>query len=282
MKVHTTRDSLHQALASYRKNSLSIGLVPTMGALHRGHVALVARAVTENEVVVVSIFVNPTQFDNPADLQKYPRTMDQDVTILSTLKAKIHIFAPSDDHLYNSKITSGNYYFSGLENEMEGKHRKGHFNGVGTVLNLLFRAVGPNKAYFGEKDFQQLQIVRKLVEIEKLPIEIVGCPIVRESNGLALSSRNKRLTAIHLKEAPFIYTTLNEVAARFSSDSIPTLTQFVIDVFKNHPNLELEYFEIANSKTLKQAKRKRKGNLYRAFIAVYAGEIRLIDNMALN
>lgn len=280
--VHTTKDSLRTALEATIQNSGSVGFVPTMGALHYGHLQLVRQALDANDVVVVSIFVNPTQFDNAGDLNKYPRTLEADVDMLRTLNPNLLVFAPSADHLYNGKVVSTPYFFGGLEFEMEGKHRQGHFDGVGTVLNLLFRAVQPTRAYFGEKDFQQLQIVRKLVRIEKLPIEIVGCPIVREKSGLAMSSRNKRLSAQQQEAAAFIYATLQEVAARFDTYSIPALNRYFTAQFQGHPHLKLEYFEIANTQTLKTAKRKHPGNTYRGFTAVFAGEVRLIDNIALN
>jgi pantoate--beta-alanine ligase len=175
-----------------------------------------------------------------------------------------------------------NYRFGGLENEMEGKHRKGHFDGVGTILNIFFRIIRPDRAYFGEKDFQQLQIVKKLVAIEKLPVEIVGCPIVREENGLAMSSRNKRLSPKQFEEASIIFKTLNEVKEKFGSLSISQLNQLVAERFLKSSYLNLEYFEIANEKTLKTAKRKNKASKYRAFIAAFTGEVRLIDNMPLN
>lgn len=280
--VHTTEDSLREAIAAAISPKHTVGFVPTMGALHYGHLQLVQQAMEANEVVVVSIFVNPTQFDNARDLNKYPRTLEADVAMLKSLSGNILVFAPSPEHLYHGNVVSKAYSFGGLEFEMEGKHRKGHFDGVGTVLNLLFRAVQPTHAYFGEKDFQQLQIVRQLVLIEKLPIEIVGCAIVREENGLAMSSRNKRLTARQLEEAAFIYACLTEVAARFSTHSIPALNRYFTQKFEGHPHLRLEYFEIANSHTLKTARRKHPGTTYRAFTAVFAGQVRLIDNIALN
>ncbi len=273
---------LDKELDPYRVLKKKVGLVPTMGALHEGHLALVKKSVAENEITVVSIFVNPTQFDNSKDLQKYPRTLDEDSKLLRSLNAKILIYAPQPDDLYGNKVVSKRYSFGGLEKQMEGKFRSGHFDGVGTVLNLLFRAIRPDQAYFGEKDFQQLQIVRKLVEIEKLPINIVGCPIYREPHGLAMSSRNKRLSQVEFDKAGFIFETLQWVRSNFSDKSIPELQKIVQQKFKENNYLELEYFEIANIKNLIPAKRKRKRNKYRAFIAAFAGEVRLIDNMALN
>ena len=280
MRIHTTTESLSEALLNnidYKK----VGFVPTMGALHHGHLALVDKALKDNDCAVVSIFVNPTQFDNDGDLEKYPRTLDEDVKLLNTVEGTIFVFAPNANELYGDTIVSKKYSFGQLENEMEGKHRKGHFDGVGTVVNLLLRAIKPQFAYFGEKDFQQLQIVKRLVEIEKLPVKIVGCSIVREESGLAMSSRNKRLSKEQFKQAANIYRILSEVKRKFNTQSISQLNKFVTHEFSKNSFLELEYFEIANEKTLKTAIRKRKGNNYRAFIAVFAGEVRLIDNLAL-
>jgi pantoate--beta-alanine ligase len=281
MGIYTDRKSLLIALSPLRQKN-TIGFVPTMGALHRGHLSLVKQALRENNYVVVSIFVNPTQFDNPSDLKKYPRTLNEDIELLSRLEGNILIFAPNATDLYEGPIVSKKYSFGNIENEMEGRHRKGHFDGVGTVVNLLLRAVNPTKAYFGEKDFQQLQIIRKLVVMEKLPVKIVGCPIVRENNDLAMSSRNKRLSLEQFEEASLISKTLKEVKLNFEKMSISKLNEIVTERFLKNNLLKLEYFEIANEKTLRTARRKRKSNHYRAFIAVYAGEVRLIDNMALN
>lgn len=281
MVIHTQKKSLVQALSSAKKNG-KIGFVPTMGALHEGHISLVNKALSENETVVVSIFVNPTQFNNSADLQKYPRTPDDDISLLKKLKGEIIVYLPEVSDLYENAVSAKQYNFGGLENEMEGKHRKGHFDGVGTIVSKLLNIVKPNNAYFGEKDFQQLQIVRKLVSIEKIPVEIMGCPILRETNGLAMSSRNKRLSAGQFKEATLIFKTLKEVQEKFNTTSITDLNTLVSERFLKNPHLELEYFEIANEKTLKTAKQKNEGSKYRAFIAAFAGEVRLIDNMPLN
>ena len=281
MGIHTNRSSLSHALLPFRPEN-KIGFVATMGALHQGHVSLVKKALEENDCVVVSVFVNPTQFDNIGDLKKYPRTLNADAKLLEQLEGPIFIFAPTAEDLYADAIVSKNYSFQNLEHEMEGKHRLGHFDGVGTVVNLLLRAVRPRRAYFGEKDFQQLQIVRKLVQIEKLSAEIIGCPIVREKNGLAMSSRNTRLSPQEFSEAALIYKTLSEVKKKFASLSISELNKLVTERFLNNEFLQLEYFEIANTETLKTVKRKHKRNSYRAFIAVFAGKVRLIDNIALS
>ena len=281
MVIHTQKETLAQTLSSLAKNN-KIGFVPTMGALHEGHISLVKNALENNDVVVVSIFVNPTQFNNSADLEKYPRTPEDDISLLKKLKGDVIVYLPEVSDLYDDSVSAKKYNFGNLENEMEGKHRKGHFDGVGTIVSKLLKIVKPNSAYFGEKDFQQLQIVKKLVAMEKLPVKIVGCPILREKNGLAMSSRNKRLSAKQFKEATIIYNTLKEVRDKFRSTSITDLNALVAERFLQNPNLNLEYFEIANEKTLKTAKRKNKDSKYRAFIAAFAGEVRLIDNMPLN
>ncbi|MCG2418051.1 pantoate--beta-alanine ligase [Aequorivita sp. F47161] len=281
MVIHTQKETLVQALSSIKKND-KIGFVPTMGALHNGHMSLVNKALEENSLVVVSIFVNPTQFNNQADLKKYPRTPDDDISLLKSVKGEIIVYFPEISDLYEDAITAKKYNFGNLENEMEGKHRKGHFDGVGTVVSKLLKIVKPDTAYFGEKDFQQLQIVKKLVTIEELPVKIVGCPILREENGLAMSSRNKRLSETQFDEAAVIYKILKEVQQKFASTSITDLNAMVAERFLQNPNLKLEYFEIADEETLKTATHKNSKSKYRAFVAVFAGKVRLIDNISLN
>lgn len=288
MVIYTQKEFLTQALSSTNINELEtgkndkIGFVPTMGALHKGHISLIKRALDENNVVVVSIFVNPTQFDNNTDLQKYPRTPQDDISLLEDINGEIIVYIPKVSDLYDSVVSAKNYNFQGLENEMEGKHRNGHFDGVGTILDKFFKIIKPDTAYFGEKDFQQLQIVRKLVEVENIPVKIIGCPILREENGLAMSSRNKRLSKKHFKESALIYKVLQEVRDKFSSTSLEDLNKLVAERFLQNSVLNLEYFEIANEKTLKTAQQKNKDAKYRAFIAAFAGEVRLIDNISLN
>ncbi|PKA82725.1 pantoate--beta-alanine ligase [Ulvibacter sp. MAR_2010_11] len=280
MNIHTDSASLEKSLFLFRDGK-KIGFVPTMGALHEGHLSLVSNALDANDCVVVSIFVNPTQFDNASDLKKYPRNLQEDVSLLQKIKGKVLVYAPDKSDIYPGEVVSKQYRYGGIEFEMEGKHRKGHFDGVGTIVGLLLKIVKPNSAYFGEKDFQQLQIVKKLVQIEKLPVKIIGCPIVREKNGLAMSSRNRRLTPKQLEDATILYKTLQEVRRKFKPYSISQLNELVKERFLNS-SLKLEYFEIANEKTLATAKYKRKGNTYRGFIAAHAGSVRLIDNMPLN
>ncbi|WP_103866651.1 pantoate--beta-alanine ligase [Aquimarina sp. I32.4] len=282
MRLLKKRRDIQSDVASLKKQNKTIGFVPTMGALHMGHLALIKRALNENQTVVVSIFVNPTQFNNQEDLVNYPRTLDSDIELLSDVSKEIIVFAPSPKEIYGDQVTSISYNFGGLENEMEGKFRPGHFDGVGTVLKHFFEIVTPDKAYFGEKDFQQLQIVRRLVDIENMSVQIVGCPIYREENGLALSSRNKRLNQNQLEASPLIYQILTQVRNDFGTKSVHMLNKWVSEQFENNDELTLEYFEIAKVSDLKSIQRKYKNTKYRAFIAVFAGEIRLIDNIALN
>ena len=282
MIVFRKKDELNAKISSLKEENTTVGFVPTMGALHQGHLSLVEEALANNNLVVVSIFVNPTQFDNSEDLKKYPRNLQQDVDLLNTLSDKIIVYAPTVEDIYEGETKSQKFNFDGLEHQMEGKFRDGHFDGVGTIVKLLFDIVKPNNAYFGEKDFQQLAIIKKLVSKYNIPVNIVGCKIKRDANGLALSSRNTRLKPEHKVVAPFIYKTLKAAKEKFGTKSANKVVEWVENQFANHELLELEYFTIADEATLKTAKRKSKNKQYRAFIAVYAGKIRLIDNIALN
>jgi pantoate--beta-alanine ligase len=279
MLVFAKIKSVQQKIQSLQ-NGTVVGFVPTMGALHNGHVSLIEQAKKECDVVVVSIFVNPTQFDKKEDLINYPKTLDTDLEILKSTGIAI-VFAPSAQEIYSNNIVSENFDFNGLEHQMEGKFRAGHFSGVATVVKRLFEIVNPTKAYFGEKDFQQLQIIRKLVEQEKLTVEIVGCAIERESDGLAMSSRNLRLNKEQRKAAPFIYKTLQAVKLKFGTESVSSIANWVENEFKNNSVLKLEYFEIANEETLTPISTIKENVKYRAFIAVFADKIRLIDNISL-
>ena len=283
MKNFNNKTELSTYITALKDNGSSIGFVPTMGALHEGHLSLVNRVLSENDFAVVSIFVNPTQFDNQDDLVQYPRTIDADIALLKTVSdTKVILYAPSVEDIYADNVQSQTFRCDGLEHEMEGAFRKGHFDGVGTIVKRLFEIVKPNTAYFGEKDFQQLQIIRKLVELHNLPLKIIGCPIYRADDGLAMSSRNARLTQDHRVAAPFIYKTLNTAKDMFGTKSAKVVTEWVTKQFEKQPLLELEYIIIADIATLKPVNRKSTNKTYRAFIAVYAGDIRLIDNIALN
>jgi pantoate--beta-alanine ligase len=281
MLIFNNKAGLTSHLSTYLSAHSSIGFVPTMGALHKGHLSLLEKSVQENDITVISIFVNPTQFNNPEDLEKYPRTLDADVLKIATVSDKIVVFAPSVHEMYDGNTSSAHFSFDGLEHQMEGSHRPGHFDGVGTIVKKLFEIVTPTNAYFGEKDFQQLQIVKKLAEKTNMPINVVGCPISREASGLAMSSRNERLSAKDKEKAAFIYQTLTEARKRFENEDIASILQFVDAAFAAHPEFKMEYFEIAAEDDLIPAvlKENRK---YRAFIAVFLSNVRLIDNISLN
>ncbi len=281
MLIFNNKAALSTYLHNAKGTNSTIGFVPTMGALHRGHLSLLEQSLSMNTLTVISIFVNPTQFNNTQDLEKYPRTLDADVDKIKTVSTDIIVFAPSVDDMYDGNTSSASFSFDGLEDQMEGAHRPGHFDGVGTIVKKLFEIVQPDNAYFGEKDFQQLQIVRKMVQKEGLPVTIIGCPIYREENGLAMSSRNERLTAEEREKAAFIYKTLVEAKSLFEMHDIAEVKAYVKNAFAQHPEFELEYFEIADEETLVPATAKE-DKQYRAFIAVYISTIRLIDNISLN
>lgn len=279
MNIFSTQQELQGFLKTNYTVFPSLGFVPTMGALHNGHLSLLKQSVDQNNVTVISIFVNPTQFNNAEDLEKYPRTITEDVEKIKTVSPDILVYTPSVKDIYNSNVASEHFNFDGLENQMEGKHRQGHFDGVGTIVKKLFEIVQPQRAYFGEKDFQQLQIVKKLVAKYKIPVEIIGCPIFREANGLAMSSRNIRLSKKAREKAGLIYKTLQKAKKHFQSHSAKATIKMVEHEFKKHPEFTLEYFEIANESTLLSCVRKSKNQSYRGFIAVYLENVRLIDNL---
>lgn len=282
MLIFNKQTDLIAYLSPFWATKTTIGFVPTMGALHDGHLSLLRKALQENKVVVMSIFVNPTQFNNPEDLAKYPRTLERDVQKIATLSDKVIIYAPAVDDIYEGKTVSQSFNYDGLENQMEGKHRPGHFDGVGTIVKRLFEIVKPTNSYFGEKDFQQLQIIKKLVQKYKIPVNVVGCPIHREKNGLAMSSRNERLTDAEKEESTLIFKTLTSAKKMFGTKSANEVTDFVKKTFEKHPKFSLEYFQIADEATLKPCLRKSKNKKYRAFIAVFINNIRLIDTISLN
>jgi len=259
----------------------TIGFVPTMGALHAGHIALVKRAVAENDICIVSIFVNPTQFNNITDLEKYPRNLERDAKLLENAGCEL-IFAPESDMIYNSDEISNRFEFDfgGLDTVMEGKFRPGHFNGVVQIVSKFFQLIQPNKAYFGEKDFQQLAIIHHMVRIFNFDVEIVDCPIVREPSGLAMSSRNERLTDEQRKKAVEISKVLFESRNFATKLSPKELTRWVINRINSVSELEVEYYEIVNSITLQPLVSWSEPTV--GCIAVYCGEVRLIDNIRYN
>ena len=279
MKVLKSKKTLIDYVERQREMGKKIGFAPTMGALHEGHLSLYKAAKKENDEVISSIFVNPTQFNNPDDFQKYPKTLEKDLELLE--KAGVDaVYVPNVEEMYPDGLNSKKYDFDGLENEMEGKYRPGHFDGVGTIVEELFRQVQPHNAYFGEKDYQQLAIIKKMIEKTKLPVKIHGVPTLREEDGLAMSSRNVRLTETQRKEATIIYETLTKVKEWFKVLSVEEIKLRVLEIFRNS-NFELEYFVIADEKTLKETDYFYKDKNYRAFIVAYADTVRLIDNMHL-
>jgi pantoate--beta-alanine ligase len=282
MLIFDRQVALKEHLKQISDSKTTIGFVPTMGALHEGHLSLIENSLKNNSVTVVSIFVNPTQFNNPEDLEKYPRTLESDSQKLKSVSESIIVYAPNAEDVYGEKTVSIAFDFDGLENQMEGKFRPGHFDGVGTIVKRLFEIVNPTNAYFGEKDFQQLQIIKKLVEKFTLPINIVSCPIFRENNGLAMSSRNERLSPIERQSAAIIYKTLLDVKSRFNSESLVAIKEWVEHVFENQIDFKLDYFEITDEATLIPCEEITPSKKYRAFIAVFVNNIRLIDTVSLN
>ena len=280
MEIFNTKQEIKSYLTTQKKKNKTIGFVPTMGALHEGHLSLIKKAKKKNDIVVVSIFINPTQFDNSEDLEKYPKTIESDIKLLANSFCDI-LFYPSVEEIYNTNISSEKFDFEGIEHQMEGEFRQGHFNGVATIVKTFFEIIHPNSAFFGEKDFQQLQIIKKMVKNHRLNIKIKGCPIFREKDGLAMSSRNTRLSKEHRVSAPFIYKILKQVRKKFDTENILKITEWVEQEFKKNTFLNLEYFTIADEKTLQTVKTKEFNKKYRAFIAVFAGKIRLIDTIRL-
>lgn len=282
MEIFYDSISLQNYINRQKEMGKTIGFAPTMGALHNGHLSLYEAARPENDIVLSSIFINPTQFNNASDLQKYPKNTDADVEILKKSALVDAVYIPSIEDIYPEKTESHTYDFGGIENEMEGEFREGHFDGVGTVVEKLFQQVQPNNAYFGEKDYQQLAIIKKLVEIKNLPINIVGVPIYREENGLAMSSRNERLSATQRDAAKIIHETLLKVEDWFRIITIPEINNRVKEIFDKEKGMVMEYFKIADEETLKETDFFYKDRSYRAFIVVFVGDVRLIDNMHLS
>ena len=263
------------------KTNKSIGLVPTMGALHAGHESLIKKALIENEIVIVSIFVNPTQFDNKDDLINYPRNLESDVKKIKKLDSKIIIYSPLIKDLYVDNISVKDFNFGFIGNELEGHFRKNHFNSVATIVEKLFNLFKPNRAYFGEKDYQQILIIKNLILKSNLNVEVTSCPTVRDPDGLALSSRNDLLSKKERKIAPIIYKTLLNVKNKIKNEQIESVIFKIENKFESTPFLKLEYLEIREALSLKPVKKINKEIKYRAFISARIGKIRLIDNIEL-
>ena len=274
--IHTIKD-LQAELSVLKAQGKKVGLVPTMGALHAGHTSLVKRSVNENEVTVVSVFVNPTQFNDKNDLVKYPRTLDADCKLLEACGAT-YAFAPSVEEMYPEPDTR-QFSYAPLDTVMEGAFRPGHFNGVCQIVSKLFEAVKPHRAYFGEKDFQQLAIIREMVRQMQFDLEIVGCPIVREEDGLALSSRNARLSAEERENALKISQTLFKSRTFAATHTVSETLKFVEDAIAAVPGLRLEYFEIVDGNTLQKVDNWNQTSYVVGCITVFCGDVRLIDNI---
>jgi len=277
MRLYTTISTLQDALKEERLKGLKVGLIPTMGALHEGHLSLVKKAAGLCDIVIVSIFVNPTQFNDKNDLANYPRTLEQDMNLLSSVHCD-YVFSPAVEEVYPVPDTR-KFAFGNLEMVMEGAFRPGHFNGVAQVVSRLFEIVFPDMAFFGRKDFQQLTIIKEMVQQMNYPVEIVPCDIVREKDGLAMSSRNRLLLPEHRDCAPMIFKTLKEAKDLVLVKSVAEVKEFVVNQINANQLLKVEYFEIVDNITLMPVGSWSQTGTKVGCIAVYAGEIRLIDNI---
>ncbi|MBQ7042836.1 MAG: pantoate--beta-alanine ligase [Muribaculaceae bacterium] len=277
MKVIRTVAELKQKINEEKALGHSIGLVPTMGALHAGHISLIDRARTDNDIVVVSVFVNPTQFNNPDDLRTYPRTEKDDCEKLIAAGVD-YAFIPSVEEIY-PEPDNRVFDLGPVAEVMEGPMRPGHFNGVAQIVSKLFNMIEPNRAYFGEKDFQQIAVIRRMIELEGFNLEIIDCPIKREDDGLAMSSRNVRLTPEQRAIAPNIARTLNSSIDFSLSHSVSETKQYVIDTINAFPQMKVEYYEIVNATTMQPINDWDDTQLAVGCITVYCGEVRLIDNI---
>ena len=278
MEVVTKIADLQKKIAEIRTNGGTVGLVPTMGALHNGHLELVKRCVAENSICVVSVFVNPTQFNDKNDLLHYPRTLDADCRLLESAGCAI-AFAPEVEEMYPVEDTRV-FNLGTVAEVMEGKYRPGHFNGVAQIVSKLFDAVQPDRAYFGEKDFQQIAVIRSMVKLLNYPVKIVACPLVREDDGMALSSRNLRLTPEQRKNAVSISQTLFKSRTFAEQHSVAETIDYVVSTLNSVPDLEVEYFEIVDGNTLLPVNDWSDSDYIVGCITVYCGEVRLIDNIA--
>ncbi len=277
MHIFTKISDVKSFLNDYK--NINTGFVPTMGALHQGHAALIQKSVSENALTITSIFVNPTQFNNSNDFDKYPITLDKDIEILKQKKCDV-LFLPSVQEMYPSGLKTLDIQLGSIAQVMEGAYRPGHFEGVITIVDALFGIIKPNRAYFGEKDFQQLAIIKYMSSGLYPDIEIIGCPTIREQDGLAMSSRNMRLSNEQRQNASLLYNVLMECVNNFQILSVQELENRAKQRITDHVMFSLDYFTIANSETLQPV--QNKSEKVRAFVAAYMGDVRLIDNMPLN
>ena len=268
-------------LRKLKNDNITIGFVPTMGALHDGHTSLIKKSVLENDYSVVSIFINPTQFNDINDYESYPINISKDIELLDSISENIILFSPDTDEIYSGKVVSDSYDFGDLDKYMEGEHRKGHFQGVATVVHKLFEIVTADNVYFGEKDFQQLRIIEDIVKKNRYKLNVIRCKTIRQNDGLALSSRNKKLDIYSQNIATNLFKALSFAKKNFDTLDLEIIYAKVEDLLQNFPLISVEYFAIANEKDLKPIKQKKKNQKYRAFIAADISGVRLIDNVKL-
>lgn len=272
---------LKNHLRKLKNDNITIGFVPTMGALHNGHTSLIKKSVLENDYSVVSIFINPTQFNNINDYESYPINISRDIELLDSISENIILFRPDTEEIYSGKVIPDSYDFGDLDKYMEGEHRKGHFQGVATVVNKLFEIVSADNVYFGEKDFQQLRIIEDLVQKNGYKLNVIRCKTIRQNDGLALSSRNKKLDIYSQNIATNLFKALSFAKKNFDTLDLEIIYAKVEDLLQNFPQISVDYFAIADENDLKPIKHKKKNQKYRAFIAADISGVRLIDNIKL-
>ena len=280
MLIFSDISSIKSHLNKLKKKGNIIGFVPTMGALHNGHLSLIKKSISENNFTVVSIFVNPTQFDNSEDLKTYPSNINNDIALLKSISNKIILFNPDPEEIYSDGIKSQQFNFNGLDEHMEGKYRQNHFQGVATVVSKLLSIVEPYNVYFGEKDFQQLRIIENLVFEKKINTKVIRCETLRDSDGLALSSRNSKLSFSSKKMATNLFKALNFAKEKFNTLDVVEIEKKIIEQMTAHSEIKLDYFIIADEEKLEPSILKN-NQKYRAFIAAYISGVRLIDNIKL-
>ncbi|SUZ64895.1 uncharacterized protein METZ01_LOCUS17749 [marine metagenome] len=282
MPIFFRKEEVTKLIKQTISSENSIGLVPTMGSLHKGHLSLIKQAIDSNDIVWVSIFINPTQFNNQKDFKKYPKNLAKDIDLIESISDKINVFVPNEKEMYNGMPKLQIYDFNNLDVELEGKYRKKHFNGVATIVSKLLTLFKPNDVYFGEKDYQQTQIIGQLIRLEKINVNIIICPTVREKNGLALSSRNNLLSNSEREESSIIFKSLTLLKKNFNHLKLESIKKSIIKSIQKNKKFKVEYLEIADSKTLQIHKKINPKKSYRAFICVNINHVRLIDNLLLN
>jgi len=282
MIVCSRKQEVMELISDSIKLNKTIGLVPTMGSLHEGHLSLISEALANNDIIWVTIFVNPTQFNNSDDLKNYPKNFKEDLNLIKKISNNINIFHPNEMEIYDGKPLLKVYDFNSLDLELEGKYRASHFNGVATVVSKLLNLFKPTNAYFGEKDYQQTQIINRLIGIEKIEVNLIICPTKRDKNGLALSSRNKLLSKKNKKKSSIIYESLIYLKKYFQNKPVPLIINEVKTKINSFQDFQIEYLEIVNNKSLQLESNYDKNKVYRAFICVSVKGVRLIDNILLN